>query len=165
MTKKRLRLDQIRDEIKNKALLDEITPITFEIMYKGELCEIDSFIKPAPYSVTHQRYTEISNNRDAMAPVIAARICDENGKVLFTVKDVRQFFNDHLTDAIWQKIWEVDHPKPKVPEEMTNSGTSLSLPELEAEPLQKPSTDLDTQNSSAGNNTEPSAEASIPASE
>lgn len=162
MSKKKLRLDQIREEIKNKALLDEITPITFEIMYKGDLCEIESFVKPAPYSVTHQRYTEISNNRDAMAPVIAARICDEDGKSVFTVKEVRQFFNDHLTDAIWQKIWEVDHPKPKVPEnseETTNSGTSLSSTALAEQPLPKPSTDLDTQSSSAGNNTDPDAEA------
>lgn len=152
--------------IKKGELVGAPVPVTIEIVVNGEECEIDAFIKPASYDTAIKRYQAYGENKEALAGIIATRVVNAKGKPEFTEDQVREYFNDALTDAVFAKINEVDHPPGKdLPTTTENSGTSLSSTESAEEPLPKPSKESPTPSSSNGGNTEPSAEASTQAEE
>lgn len=146
--------------IKKGDLIGAPVPVTIEIMVNGEECEIDAFIKPASYDTAVKRYQAYGENKEALAGIIATRVVNAKGKPEFTEAEVRQLFNEALTDAVFSKINEVDYPPGKdLTMTTTNSGTSLSSTELEAEPLPKPGETLALPSSMSGENTEPDVEA------
>lgn len=153
--------------IKAGALVGSPVPATIEIMVNGEESEIETFISPANYQTAIASYQAYAENKEAMAGIIASRIVDEKGAPEFTEAEVRQFFNDSLTIAVWSKIYEVDHPDVGKDSATTTTscGTSLSSTESEAEPLPKPGETLALPSSSSGENTESAGEASTLADE
>lgn len=153
--------------IKKGELVGAPVPVTIDIVVNGEECEIDAFIKPASYDTAIKRYQAYGENKEALAGIIATRVVNAKGKPEFTEDQVREYFNDALTEAVFAKITEVDHPPAGKDSamEMTNSGTSLSSTELVDDPLPKPSAESVMPSSSNGGNTEPSAEALTQAGE
>lgn len=136
------------DEIKAGLLVADPVPETIEIMYKGEKCAIDIYIRPYNYDTAIEKFRSAINKKtDNVAAIIASSITDKKGKPQFTQDQVRKYFNEALTGAVWDKIHELNNPviekdeegKPKSSSATTTKSGSNSLAmESADEPLPVP---------------------------
>ena len=98
-------------DIKSGALVGAPVNCTIAVLYKGEPHEIDVLISKYNYNTAIENFKAFGENKDAMAGVIASCIVDEEGNRQFTEDDVRKYFNDELTKAVWSKIYAINHPE------------------------------------------------------
>lgn len=95
-------------EINAGVLIAKPQAVTVQIKYKGEYAEFDTFIKPYSYDTAVAKLRAFGENKEALAGILAASICDAEGNLQFTEAQVRQNFSQDLTDALWFKIVEVN---------------------------------------------------------
>ncbi len=95
-------------EINAGVLITKPQAVTVQIKYNGEDAEFDTFIKPYSYDTAVAKLRAFGENKEALAGILAASICDAEGNLQFTEAQVRQNFSQDLTDALWFKIVEVN---------------------------------------------------------
>ncbi|MHA3078773.1 phage tail assembly chaperone family protein, TAC [Acinetobacter sp. ANC 5502] len=95
-------------EINAGVLIAKPQAVTVQITYNGEDAEFDTFIKPYSYDTAVAKLRAFGENKEALAGILAASICDAEGNLQFTEAQVRQNFSQDLTDAIWSKVVEVN---------------------------------------------------------
>lgn len=140
------------DEIKAGALIGEPVPVSIKIMFNDEEAEVDTYIKPFNYETAVASLSAYAEKKESLAGIIASCVTDKKGKPVFTEQQVRQHFNQHLVEAAWQKIYEVNHPKKENKDDgddagksksssakMMKSGLSSLATESAGEPLRPPS--------------------------
>lgn len=95
-------------EINAGVLIAKPQAVTVQIKYNGEDAEFDTFIKPYSYDTAVAKLRAFGENKEALAGILAASICDAEGNLQFTEAQVRRNFSQDLTDALWFKIVEVN---------------------------------------------------------
>ena len=95
-------------EINAGVLIAKPQAVTVQIKYNGEDTEFDTFIKPYSYDTAVAKLRAFGENKEALAGILAASICDAEGNLLFTEEQVRKKFNQDLVDAIWFEIVRVN---------------------------------------------------------
>lgn len=118
-------------------------------MQDGKEIKATTYVRPASYHSTINSFAAGTNKSDAVAGRIAAHICDENGKSVFTVADVtgeadpeRGPICSGLTVALLSAIGEVTglgKPQAKKSPRKRNSGVSSSSTASAGARSQKPS--------------------------
>ena len=95
-------------EINAGVLIAKPQAVTVQIKYNGEDAEFSTFIKPYSYDTAVAKLRAFGENKEALAGILAASICDAEGNLQFTEAQVRRNFSQDLTDALWFKIVEVN---------------------------------------------------------
>lgn len=157
------------DEIKQgNGLVGAPVPVTIQFVLDGEDVELDTYIRKFSYAsaVAKFRSFQAGQSDDAGAPpqdqtalagIIASCVTDKKGKLIFSENDVREKFSQGLVEALWSKIYELNHPKTEEVDDgtdddapgksvtkspgKTKSGLSSSSTESADEPSPKPSSD------------------------
>lgn len=110
--------------ILNKETLIELGCVTGELVERevkfkinGEQKVVTVFIRPFSYKTAVDEIRAVKNGDDSVAARIAASICDENGKYVFTPEDINggehpeNGFPYNLTMALLKVIGEVNSVK------------------------------------------------------
>jgi len=139
-----------------KLTLDELKkagaftgrPVEKEITWKQgeETLSATVYVRPMGYHTATSDVLALGGKVDGVAGRIAASICDEEGKPVFTPADItgeadpeRGSLDGALTIALLVAIQEVnDLGKSTSSAQKMNSGASLSSTASEEEPLQSP---------------------------
>ncbi|MEB5475536.1 phage tail assembly chaperone family protein, TAC [Acinetobacter pollinis] len=131
--------------IKSGLLVAKPTAVSIKVENKGEKFEFETFIKPFSYETAVARMTAFQESKAALAGIIAASLyderTDEEGQISyqpsFTTEEVRETFNQSMTEAIWEKIAEVNGlgKKKEDSTQTQNSSVKSELPQDEV--LQK----------------------------
>ncbi len=139
-----------------KLTLDELKkagaftgrPVEKEITWKQgeETLSATVYVRPMGYHTATSDVLALGGKVDGVAGRIAASICDEEGKPVFTPADItgeadpeRGSLDGALTIALLVAIQEVnDLGKSASSAQKMNSGASLSSTVSEEEPLQNP---------------------------
>ncbi|KJV38186.1 phage tail assembly chaperone family protein, TAC [Acinetobacter brisouii] len=95
-------------QIKAGVLIAKPQAVTVQIKHDGEDVEFDTFIKPYSYDTAVAKLRAFGEQKEALAGILAASICDAEGNLQFTEAQIRQKFDQNLTDALWYKIVEVN---------------------------------------------------------
>ena len=95
-------------QIKNGECRGAPEFVTVEFKLHGEDTSIDLYILPFGYSTSVAQMQAFGEKKEALAGMLASVICDKDGKLEFTEKEIRTHFNDTLTDAVWSKIVEIN---------------------------------------------------------
>ena len=94
------------------------------------------FIRPLGYQAAVSDVTALNDKHDSLAGRIAASVCDEHGKMVFTVGDItgdsdpeRGALDGRLTVALLAAIFEVNNlGKTKSSDTLKSSGTNSPSP-------------------------------------
>lgn len=124
------------NDIKSGNVLGNIEKVSIMVKVNDEECEFDTHIKPFSYSTAIAQLKAYTEDKEALAGVIASCLCDENGVLLFTEEDVRDKFSQALVDATWGKIYEVNS-LGKSKKSTTKTKSSVKSPLPQDEQLQK----------------------------
>ncbi|MBF7685972.1 phage tail assembly chaperone family protein, TAC [Acinetobacter sp. B10A] len=134
------------DQIKSGSLISEPTLVTIELQVNGEKVEFDTYMKPFSYATAVARMQAAFQGNVPLAGMIASSLYTketvkeegENDRVVFkttfTADEVSENFTQSMTDAIWDKILEVNGlGKEKSNSNQTqNSSVKSELPQDEA---------------------------------
>lgn len=127
--------------IKSGSLVAKPTAVSIEVEINGEKCEFDTLIKPFSYETAVARMAAFQESKAALAGIIAASLyeerTDEEGQTScqpsFTTEEVRETFNQSMTEAVWEKIAEVNGlgKKKEDSTQTQNSSVKSELPQDE----------------------------------
>ena len=136
--------------IQNLSSLGAFTgrPVEREIKWLQDGKEIVAtvFVRPLGYQTAVNDVLSATGKVDTYAGRIAASICDEEGRPVFTVADItgdadpeRGALDGNLTVALMMVIAEVNNlGKTMSSPTSTSSGTNSSSPESAAKPSRRP---------------------------
>ena len=94
-------------DIKNGSLISNIRDITIEFpLPDGEIGEVDVRIKELAFAESERFRKRLGEQDDSVIPEwIAKSLVDEDGKVMFTKKQVEDNFIQALANAIFDEIY------------------------------------------------------------
>lgn len=94
-------------DIKNGSLISNIRDITIEFpLPDGEIGEVDVRIKELAFAESERFRKRLGEQDDSVIPEwIAKSLVDEDGKVVFTKKQVEDNFIQALANAIFDEIY------------------------------------------------------------
>lgn len=94
-------------EIKNGSLISNIRDLTIEFpLPDGEIGEVDVRIKELAFAESERFRKRLGEQDDSVIPEwIAKSLVDEDGKVMFTKKQVEDNFIQALANAIFDEIY------------------------------------------------------------
>ncbi|MFU8927561.1 phage tail assembly chaperone family protein, TAC [Acinetobacter puyangensis] len=96
------------NDIKSGVLVGKPQKVSVQIPLQGEDVEFETYIKPFSYDTTVAQMKAFSENKEALAGILASCICDEEGVLVFQEAEIRTQFNQELVDALWAKIYEMN---------------------------------------------------------
>ena len=144
-------------------------PVEKEITWKQGNAELSAtiYVRPMGYHTATSDVLALGGKVDGVAGRIAASICDEEGKPVFTPADItgeadpeRGSLDGALTIALLVAIQEVnDLGKTSSSAPKMNSGVSSSLTASAAAPSPKRGKRSASKNTSSGQDTEPNTAA------
>lgn len=82
--------------------------VSIKIFMDGEECEFKTTLKPFSYETSVAQMRAFGEKRESLADILAVSILNENGEPEFTAEHIRTCFSKELTDAIWNKLVEVN---------------------------------------------------------
>lgn len=94
-------------DIKNGSLISNIRDVTIEFpLPDGEIGEVDVRIKELAFAESERFRKRLGEQDDSVIPEwIAKSLVDEDGKVMFTKKQVEDNFIHPLANAIFDEIY------------------------------------------------------------
>lgn len=94
-------------DIKNGSLISNIRDVTIEFpLPDGEIGEVDVRIKELAFAESERFRKRLGERDDSVIPEwIAKSLVDEDGKVMFTKKQVEDNFIQALANAIFDEIY------------------------------------------------------------
>lgn len=94
-------------DIKNGSLISNIRDVTIEFpLPDGEIGEVDVRIKELAFAESERFRKRLGEQDDSVIPEwIAKSLVDEDGKVMFTKKQVEDNFIQALANAIFDEIY------------------------------------------------------------
>ena len=94
-------------DIKNGSLISNIRDVTIEFpLPDGEIGEVDVRIKELAFAESERFRKRLNEQDDSVIPEwIAKSLVDEDGKVMFTKKQVEDNFIHPLANAIFDEIY------------------------------------------------------------
>ena len=94
-------------DIKNGSLISNIRDVTIEFpLPDGEIGEVDVRIKELAFAESERFRKRLGEQDDSVIPEwIAKSLVDEEGKVMFTKKQVEDNFIQALANAIFDEIY------------------------------------------------------------
>lgn len=94
-------------DIKNGSLISNIRDVTIEFpLPDGEIGEVDVRIKELAFAESERFRKRLGEQDDSVIPEwIAKSLVDEDGKVMFTKKQVEDNFIHPLANAIFDEIF------------------------------------------------------------
>ena len=94
-------------DIKNGSLISNIRDVTIEFpLPDGEIGEVDVRIKELAFAESERFRKRMGEQDDSVIPEwIAKSLVDEDGKVMFTKKQVEDNFIHPLANAIFDEIY------------------------------------------------------------
>lgn len=94
-------------DIKNGSLISNIRDVTIEFpLPDGEIGEVDVRIKELAFAESERFRKRLGEQDDSVIPEwIAKSLIDEDGKVMFTKKQVEDNFIQALANAIFDEIY------------------------------------------------------------
>lgn len=94
-------------DIKNGSLISNIRDVTIEFpLPDGEIGEVDVRIKELAFAESERFLKRLGEQDDSVIPEwIAKSLVDEDGKVMFTKKQVEDNFIQALANAIFDEIY------------------------------------------------------------
>ena len=94
-------------DIKNGSLISNIRDVTIEFpLPDGEIGEVDVRIKELAFAESERFRKRLGEQDEAVIPEwIAKSLVDEDGKVMFTKKQVEDNFIHPLANAIFNEIY------------------------------------------------------------
>ena len=95
-------------DIKSGILIGQPEKATVFISVNGEQAEFKTYIKPFSYDTAVATFKAMGEKKEALAGTLASCICDKDGNLTFTEDEIRKNFNQHLVNAIWDKIVEIN---------------------------------------------------------
>ena len=96
------------ESIKAGKLISKPQAVSVRVFVEGEECEFNTRLKPFDYSTSVAQMRGIGENKEALAEVLAVSILNNEDKPQFTAKEIREHFSKELTDALWNKLVEVN---------------------------------------------------------
>ena len=144
-------------QIKAGVLISKPQPVTVPIKFNGEDAEFSTFIKPYSYATTVAKLRAFGEQKEALAGILAASICDEEGNLQFTEDEVRKNFSHDLAEAIWNQVVNVNAlGKTSTSQKKPNS--SVKSPSQQAKASKKSKNSRSTK-SKSGQSTSENTEA------
>lgn len=101
-------------DVKSGSLVSEVREETVEFFHNGESFEVDIRIKQLPFAITDDLHKRMSKGEDVAFEWISKALVDDNGKQLFTQKQVEETFVQGMGTAIFEKVWGLDNIKKAV---------------------------------------------------
>ncbi|MGM8871545.1 phage tail assembly chaperone family protein, TAC [Psychrobacter sp. 2Y5] len=101
-------------DVKAGSLVSEIRDETVSFYHNGEEYEVDIRIKQLPFAVTDDLHKRMNNKEDVTFEWISKALVDDDGKQLFTQKQVEDNFVQAMGSAIFDKVWGIDNIKKAV---------------------------------------------------
>ena len=101
-------------DVKSGSLVSEVREETVEFFHNGESFEVDIRIKQLPFAITDDLHKRMSKGEDVAFEWISKALVDDNGKQLFTQKQVEETFVQGMGTAIFEKVWGIDNIKKAV---------------------------------------------------
>ena len=94
-------------DIKNGSLISNIRDVTIEFpLPDGEIGEVDVRIKELAFAESERFRKRLGEQDDSVIPEwIAKSLVDEDGKVMFTKKQIEDNFIQALANAIFDEIY------------------------------------------------------------
>lgn len=89
-------------------LIGEPQKVEIKVDFNGEERVFETTLKPFSYDTAVAHLRAFGEKKEALAGILASSMLDENGKPQFTEDQVRQYFSQELTNAVWSKLVEIN---------------------------------------------------------
>lgn len=98
-------------DIKSGSLVSQVRDETVAFWHNGEECSVDIRIKQLPFIETEALHSRMTKGEDVVSDWVSKALVDDEGKPVFTKKQVEDYFVQALANAVFNQVWGIDNVK------------------------------------------------------